>query len=165
MLYVRGNRRDYDSWAALGNTGWDYQSVLPYFKVSEDTRSKDLLNSPYHQQGGYLTVDHFKYTPPVVDYLIYSGEELGHKVHDLNGEKQTGFAYSHGTVRDGLRCSTAKAFLRPVSKRKNLHVSLDSLVEKILVKKGLGISTLFQLSAYFRERFTSDSRRYSKIPC
>lgn len=136
MIYIRGNRRDYDSWAALGNTGWDYQSVLPYFKLSEDIRSKELFDSPYHQRGGYLTVERYKYIPPVIDYLINSTEELGYKIQDLNGYNQTGFTYTYGTVRDGLRCSTAKAFLRPASKRKNLHVSLDSFVEKILVKKG-----------------------------
>lgn len=137
MLYVRGNKRDYDSWAALGNTGWDYESVLPYFKQSEDVRVEDLHDSPYHQRGGYLTVEYFKYTPPVVDYIVRSGEELGYKVQDINGENQTGFAYSYGTIRDGLRCSTAKAFIRPASKRKNLHVSMESLVEKILVRNGL----------------------------
>ncbi|XP_014475860.1 PREDICTED: glucose dehydrogenase [FAD, quinone]-like [Dinoponera quadriceps] len=135
MIYSRGNKRDYDFWASLGNTGWDYKSVLPYFKLSEDARAEDLHDSPYHQRGGYLTVEHFKYTSPDIDYIVRSGEELGYPIRDINGENQTGFTYSHGTVRNGLRCSTAKAFIRPASKRKNLHVSLDSLVEKILVKE------------------------------
>ena len=137
MLYFRGNRRDYDSWAALGNPGWDYESVLPFFKKSEDGRADELADSPYHQKGGYLTVEHFKYNPPSVDYIVHSGEELGYKVHDINGENQTGFTYAFGTLRDGLRCSTAKAFLRPVSKRKNLHISLKSFTEKLIVQQGL----------------------------
>ncbi|KMQ85288.1 glucose dehydrogenase [Lasius niger] len=136
MIYIRGNKRDYDSWAALGNEGWDYESVLPYFKVSEDVRAEELDDSPYHHKGGYLTVERFKYNPPMIDYFLDSGEELGYKVHDINGANQTGFSYAYGTLRDGLRCSTAKAFLRPASKRKNLHVSLKSFVEKILVKEG-----------------------------
>ncbi|CAL1689131.1 unnamed protein product [Lasius platythorax] len=135
MIYIRGNKRDYDSWAALGNEGWDYESVLPYFKVSEDVRAKELVDSLYHHKGGYLTVERFKYNPPIVDYFLDSGKELGYKVHDINGANQTGFSYTYGTLRDGLRCSTAKAFLRPASKRKNLHVSLKSFVEKILVKE------------------------------
>ncbi|XP_072746549.1 glucose dehydrogenase [FAD, quinone]-like [Anoplolepis gracilipes] len=135
MLYVRGNRKDYDYWAALGNPGWNYDSVLPYFKKSEDIRAEELADSPYHQKGGYLTVERFKYNPPIIEYLLHSGEELGYKLHDINGENQTGFTYSYGTLRDGLRCSTAKAFLRPASKRKNLHVSLKSFVKKILMKK------------------------------
>lgn len=137
ILYIRGNKRDYDSWAALGNIGWDYKSVLPYFKKSEDARAKDLRSSSYHQKGGYLTVERFKYKVPVEDYFVRSGEELGYKIHDVNEESQTGFTYSYGTVRDGLRCSTAKAFIRPASKRENLHVSLESMVEKIFVKSGL----------------------------
>ncbi|XP_072746548.1 glucose dehydrogenase [FAD, quinone]-like [Anoplolepis gracilipes] len=135
MLYVRGNRKDYDYWAALGNAGWDYDSVLPYFKKSEDIRAEELADSPYHQKGGYLTVERFKYNLPMDDYFVRSGEELGYKLQDINGENQTGFDYAYGTLRDGLRCSTAKAFLRPASKRKNLHVSLKSFVEKILVKE------------------------------
>lgn len=136
MLYIRGNKKDYDSWAALGNVGWDYESVLPYFKKSEDIRIEELIDSPYHRKNGYLTVEHFKYIPPITDYIVHSGEELGYKVRDVNGANQTGFTYTFATLRDGLRCSTAKAYLRPASKRKNLYVSLKSFVEKILVKKG-----------------------------
>lgn len=138
MLYTRGNRKDYDSWAALGNVGWDYENILSYFKKSEDIRAEELTDSSYHQKGGYLTVERFKYNPPIVDYIIRSGEELGYKMNDGNAENQTCFMYSYGTLRNGLRCSTAKAFLRPVSKRKNLHVSLESFVEKILIKEGAG---------------------------
>jgi len=136
LIYARGNKRDYDSWAALGNAGWDYKSILPYFKKSEDARIEELIDSPYHQRGGYLTVERFKYNPPIVDYIVRSGEELGYKVCDGNGENQTCFMYTHGTLRNGFRCSTAKAFLRSVSTRKNLHVSLESFVEKILIKEG-----------------------------
>ncbi|XP_011140061.1 glucose dehydrogenase [FAD, quinone]-like [Harpegnathos saltator] len=134
MYYVRGNKRDYDSWAALGNTGWDHESVLPYFQVSEDIRIEDLRDSPYHHKGGYLTVERYRHIVPVTDYFVHTGEELGYTTRDMNGASQTGFMYAQGTLRDGLRCSTAKAFLRPASKRRNLHVSLESFVEKILVK-------------------------------
>lgn len=60
MLYVRGNRRDYDHWSELGNEGWDYESVLPYFVSSEDNRIDELADSPYHGQGGPLTVEKFR---------------------------------------------------------------------------------------------------------
>lgn len=56
MIYVRGNKLDYDNWAAQGNTGWSYEEVLPYFKKSEDNRNPYLLKTPYHGKGGYLTV-------------------------------------------------------------------------------------------------------------
>ncbi|XP_029160778.1 glucose dehydrogenase [FAD, quinone]-like [Nylanderia fulva] len=139
MLYVRGNKKDYDSWANLGNEGWDYDNVLPYFKISEDMRDEELVNSSYHGTNGYLTVETFKYNAPIDDYILRAGEDMGYKVQDLNGENQTGFSLAYGTLRDGLRCSTAKAFLRPISKRKNLNVSLNSFVEKILVTKDRGL--------------------------
>lgn len=56
MLYVRGNKKDYDQWEALGNPGWSYEDVLPYFIKSEDNRNPYLLKTPYHKRGGYLTV-------------------------------------------------------------------------------------------------------------
>ncbi|XP_053989706.1 glucose dehydrogenase [FAD, quinone]-like, partial [Hylaeus volcanicus] len=134
MLYIRGNKKDYDEWENLGNPGWKYESVLPYFKKSEDMRVDGLKGSSYHQTGGPLTVEQFRYRSPVTEYLLKGVTEMGYEEKDVNGASQTGVTYSHGTVRDGLRCSTAKAFIRPASKRKNLHVSLLSYVEKILVQ-------------------------------
>ncbi|XP_076624422.1 uncharacterized protein LOC143343416 [Colletes latitarsis] len=134
MHYVRGNKEDYNHWESLGNPGWDYKSVLPYFKKSEDIRVNELQNSPYHQTGGDLTVEFFRYRTPVTDYMVKAGTEIGYDIVDYNGPEQTGFSFLYATVRDGLRCSTAKGFLRSASKRKNLHVSIHSYVEKILVR-------------------------------
>lgn len=136
MLYIRGNRRDYDNWESMGNPGWDYESVLPYFKKSEDIRIKKFQNSPYHGRGGQMTVESFRYTTPVVRYLVQAGTEMGYDIVDMNADTQSGFTLSYGTLRDGLRCSTAKAFLRPASKRKNLDISVRSMVEKILIRNG-----------------------------
>ncbi|XP_076624486.1 LOW QUALITY PROTEIN: glucose dehydrogenase [FAD, quinone]-like [Colletes latitarsis] len=133
MLYIRGNKEDYNNWERLGNPGWDYKSVLPYFKKSEDIRIEEFQRSPYHRTGGDLTIERFRHREPITDYLLKAGVDLGYKVLDVNGPTQTGFTYSHGTLRDGLRCSTAKAFLRSASKRTNLHVSIYSVAEKILV--------------------------------
>nr|XP_031838195.1 glucose dehydrogenase [FAD, quinone]-like [Nomia melanderi]XP_031838196.1 glucose dehydrogenase [FAD, quinone]-like [Nomia melanderi] len=135
MLYARGNKRDYDNWARLGNRGWDYESVLPYFKKSEDMRIKEYEDSSYHATGGDLTVEYFRYRAPISDYMLTAGPEMGYNRTDYNGAEQTGSSYSQGTLRDGLRCSTAKGFLRSVSKRPNLHVSMNSTVEKILIRK------------------------------
>ncbi|XP_076299209.1 glucose dehydrogenase [FAD, quinone]-like [Lasioglossum baleicum] len=147
MLYVRGNKKDYDQWEELGNPGWNFTNVLPYFKKSEDMKIKQYKNSPYHHTGGYLTVEYFKFRSPVLDYLIQAGKDIGYNVVDVNGATQTGFTYSHGTLRDGLRCSTAKAFLRSASKRENLHVSVRSRAEKILIdsdsKTAYGVQFLF----------------------
>lgn len=135
MLYIRGNKKDYDRWESLGNPGWGYKSVLKYFKKSEDMRIPEYRNDPYHGRDGYLTVEHFRYHSPLVKWFLNAAEQLGYEVRDVNGEFQTGFTPSHGTLREGLRCSTAKAFLRPISSRENLHVSLMSEVEKIIIDK------------------------------
>jgi choline dehydrogenase-like flavoprotein len=135
MLYVRGNAKDYDRWAALGNDGWRYREVLPYFKKSEDMRIDEHIDSPYHGRGGPLTVEEFAHRSRISRAFLAAGREMGYEVSDLNGEKQTGFMMSHGTLRHGLRCSTAKAFLRPASRRKNLHISMHSHVVKILINE------------------------------
>ncbi|XP_012274576.1 glucose dehydrogenase [FAD, quinone]-like [Orussus abietinus] len=133
MLYVRGNRRDYDLWSDLGNPGWDFESVLPYFKKSEDMTIPELRDSPFHGTGGYLTVERFRYRAPIAGYFLRAGQEMGYREVDVNGPSQAGFALSQGTLRDGLRCSAAKAFLRPASKRRNLHVGTRSTVDRVLV--------------------------------
>ncbi|XP_068086574.1 glucose dehydrogenase [FAD, quinone]-like [Anabrus simplex] len=133
MLYIRGNAKDYDRWEALGNPGWSYEDVLPYFKKSEDMRiTGKHVDYPYHGKGGYLTIEEYKYKTPITDAFLAAGHEMGYPTRDVNGEYQTGFTPSHGTLRNGLRCSTAKAFLRPARKRPNLHVSMFSHVTQIL---------------------------------
>ncbi|KAF6217158.1 hypothetical protein GE061_001512 [Apolygus lucorum] len=134
MLYVRGNRRDYDSWEAMGNPGWGYRNVLHYFKKSEDNRN-DYLIGPYHSRGGYLTVQEAPWRTPLVLAFIQAGEELGYPNRDINGRHQTGFMIAQGTIRRGSRCSTTKAFLRPVKNRKNLHIAMGAHVTKILIDK------------------------------
>lgn len=136
MIYVRGNRHDYDLWESLGNKGWSYNDVLQYFLKSEDNRNPYLTGTPYHSQGGYLTVQESPWRTPMAVAFVQAGEELGYPNRDINGESQTGFMIAQGTIRRGSRCSTAKAFLRPVRLRRNLHISMYSHVTKILIKKG-----------------------------
>ncbi|XP_032795568.2 glucose dehydrogenase [FAD, quinone] [Daphnia magna] len=134
MLYVRGNKKDYDDWEALGNTGWSFDNVLPYFIKSEDNRNPYLAaNTQYHGTGGYLTVQEPPFSTPLLKAFIQGGQELGYEHLDCNGAQQTGFMKAQGTIRRGSRCSTAKAFLRPVRDRPNLHISMNSLVHKIII--------------------------------
>jgi choline dehydrogenase-like flavoprotein len=77
MLYVRGNRRDYDSWAAMGNYGWSYNEVLPYFIKSEDNRNPYFAQSPYHGTGGLLTIQEAPYRTPLASAFLEAGIELG----------------------------------------------------------------------------------------
>ncbi|XP_076683503.1 glucose dehydrogenase [FAD, quinone]-like [Andrena cerasifolii] len=143
MVYMRGNKRDYDGWEEMGNPGWNYESVLSYFKKSEDMRIPEYQDSPYHQTGGYLTVEHFRYHSPITDHLVNANIEMGYKLQDVNGANQTGIMFTHGTLRNGLRCSTAKAFLRSASNRKNLHISTESIVEKILTYQDSRTTTAY----------------------
>ncbi|CAH0387967.1 unnamed protein product [Bemisia tabaci] len=133
MMYMRGSRRDYDDWAVAGNPGWSYQDVLPYFLKSEDNLQASVMDPGYHGVGGYLTVTQFPYHPPLSHALLQAGLEMGYEIRDLNGVQHTGFAIAQTTSRNGSRLSSAKAFLRPVKERPNLHVLLNSTVTRVLI--------------------------------
>ncbi|KZS13782.1 Choline dehydrogenase, mitochondrial [Daphnia magna] len=134
MLYVRGNKRDYDEWESFGNTGWSYDDVLPYFIKSEDNRNPYIAaNKKYHGTGGYLTVQEPPYITPLLNTFIEAGVEMGYENNDGNAASQTGFMKAQATVRRGSRCSSSKAFLRPARKRRNLDISKHSLVHKIVI--------------------------------
>lgn len=133
MLYLRGNKKDYDAWEALGNPGWSYKDALYYFKKSEDNTNPYLANTPYHSTGGYLTVGEAPYHTPLAAAFVEAGVEMGYDNRDINGEKQTGFMIAQGTIRRGSRCSTGKAFLRPAKHRPNLHIAMYSHVTRIMI--------------------------------
>jgi choline dehydrogenase len=135
MVYVRGNRRDYDLWEALGNTGWSYDNVLPYFIKSEDNRNPYLSRTKYHGTGGYLTVQEAPWRTPLSLAFVKAGTEMGYEYRDINGEEQTGFMLLQATMRRNTRCSTSKAFIRPIKNRPNLHITMHAQVTKILIDK------------------------------
>ena len=154
MVYARGNRRDYDRWAEMGNTGWSYDDVLPYFIKSEDNKNPNYAATQYHGTGGYLTVSEAAYKTPLADGFMRAGRELGYQVRDCNGQYQTGFMIAQGTVRGSTRVSSSKAFLIPARNRTNLHVSKNSRVLRLLIdpksKRAIGVefeksSTVFQV--------------------
>lgn len=145
MIYVRGNRLDYDNWARLGNTGWSYEEVLPYFIKSEDNRNPYLARTPYHGTGGYLTVQEAPWRSPLSIAFLQAGMELGYENRDINGANQTGFMLTQATIRRGSRCSTAKAFLRPVRNRRNLHIAMNAQALKVIFnedKRATGVEFL-----------------------
>ncbi|NRO96649.1 choline dehydrogenase [Paraburkholderia sp. NMBU_R16] len=130
LLYVRGQREDYDRWAALGNRGWRYADVLPYFKKSEDQeRGADA----YHGVGGPLKVSDLRLRRPIADHFIAAAQEIGIPPNaDYNGASQEGVGYYQQTAYKGLRWSTAKGFLKPARKRPNLQVVTRAQVCRIL---------------------------------
>lgn len=135
MLYVRGNRRDYDRWEQNGNPGWGFDDVLPYFKKSENNKNPnvaDLNGGKYHGKDGYLNVEYFPTNSPLIDDVFEGAKELGYKyLEDINGEEHVGFGRAQGTIVNGTRCSPAKAFLNPVKDRPNLHIMKHTRVINI----------------------------------
>ncbi len=130
MIYLRGNRLDYDDWAADGAEGWSYDEVLPYFKRAEDNeRGEDA----YHGVGGPLSVSNSRSMNPVIDALLAAAVEAGYEANpDLNGEKQEGVGRFQLTQRGGFRWSTADAYLHPASDRPNLEVLTGVFVERLV---------------------------------
>ena len=141
MAYVRGNKADYDEWEDLGCDGWSYEDVLPYFLKSEDILIDSLSDSKYHHKGGPLAVS-YSQASNIPDIFVKAGKELGYEEVDYNGERQEGFGVQQSSIRNGVRSSTIKEFLRPAMKRENLHVAVNTLATKVLFdadKRATGI--------------------------
>lgn len=157
MIYVRGNRNDFDNWAYnLGATGWSFADLYPYFLKAEDNRDPYYAYNGYHSTGGPLTVETPPDPTPVARVWNDAGRQLGYRAGDLNGKFQTGFMNPQGTLRRGARCSTSKAYLRDARKRPNLTVVTFAHVTKILfnsAKKAVGVNFL---------RFNSHHTVYAK---
>ena len=140
MIYVRNSPADYDTWAEMGADGWTFNDVLPYFLKSEDSQLG--IDSKYHSTGGPLTVSYPSYSTVAAKAFVEAGRELGYRVGDYNGESPFGFSIAQMTIRDGKRCSTATAFLRPAMERSNLHIGTGVIVRKVIFKdnKAVGVS-------------------------
>jgi choline dehydrogenase len=134
MIYIRGAAADFDHWAYLGNAGWDYESVLPYFRKSEDYYGGA---SRYHGVGGPLTVSRHTSPNPLTDVFIEAAVRAGHPVnYDFSGPELAGVGYTDTTTRDGVRCSAAVAFLNPAHNRRNLKVQTGARSHHLLIEKG-----------------------------
>jgi 4-pyridoxate dehydrogenase len=126
MAYVRGAPADYDRWARSGLTAWSYANVLPYFKKQENWEGGP---SRYRGSGGPLTTSWGRYRDPLIEATLNAARRSGHAiVHDYNAASQEGFSRAQFTIRDGRRCSTAAAYLRPALHRPNLSVKTGAEV-------------------------------------
>ncbi|MEM5423344.1 GMC family oxidoreductase [Paraburkholderia ferrariae] len=142
LLYVRGQREDYDRWAALGNRGWSYADVLPYFRKSED---QERGANAWHGVGGPLKVSDLRLRRPIADHFIAAAQEIGIPLNqDYNGEFQEGVGYFQQTAYNGFRWSTAKGFLKPARKRSNLIVETRAQTTRILFegRRAVGVEYL-----------------------
>ncbi|XP_054276626.1 glucose dehydrogenase [FAD, quinone]-like [Macrosteles quadrilineatus] len=141
MMHTRGHPKDFDSWAAAGNKGWSYEEVLPYFKKSENLDDPLIWATEdakiYHNRDGLLTVGSWAENEmkEAIDVVAEGLADIGYPFNaDLNGKNHSGFTKMSGTIRDQRRCSSAKAFLTPAKNRRNLFLSKNSLVTKILIE-------------------------------
>ena len=131
MVYVRGNRADYDRWADLGLTTWSYAHVLPYFKRQE---SWEDGAGPYRGGDGLLTTERSRFQDPLIEALAEAGLAAGHPTtEDYNGAQQEGFGKPQMTIRDGRRCSAAVAYLRPALERPNLKIEVGALASRLVL--------------------------------
>ncbi len=131
-----GDRRGYDTWAQLGNRGWSYDEVLPYFRRSED---RSAGADAYHGAGGPLHVSDIHERHPICEAFIAGAESIGIRRNpDYNGASQEGVSYYQRTIRKGHRHSAAAAFLRPVMRRPNLHLETRAHGDRNWTARGDG---------------------------
>jgi choline dehydrogenase len=135
MIYIRGNRHDYDTWRdSHGCAGWGYADLLPYFRKAEDQQRGA---SEHHGTGGPLRVEDLRYKHPLTRAWVESAVAYGlRRNHDFNGGEQDGVGFYQVTGRAGKRWSAASAYLRPALERPNLTVHTDALATRVLIENG-----------------------------
>jgi len=139
LIYIRGQREDYDHWAALGNRGWDWDSVLPYFVKSEGNQRGA---SKYHGGSGPLKVSDIGARDPLIDAFVAGAGQIGVPASDdFNGARQEGAGYFQLTTWKGWRCSTAKAYLEPARGRANLRIVTGAFASGLVLegKRAVGV--------------------------
>ncbi|MDI4237114.1 GMC family oxidoreductase N-terminal domain-containing protein [Bradyrhizobium sp. Arg237L] len=131
MIYNRGQAQDFDDWARMGNRGWSYQDVLPYFRRSENFSGP---SSPqFHGRGGPLNVSAATWRHPICDAFIAAAAQSGIPENpDYNGAQQAGAGYFQRTIGSRFRSSTSNAFLRPISRRGNLSIRTHAVCSAVL---------------------------------
>lgn len=134
LLYVRGQAEDFDEWARIGNRGWGFDDLLPYFRKAE---GQQRGANEYHGATGPLAVSDPSEPHPLCDAWIEAGVEAGYPFNaDFNGAAQEGVGYYQSTMRRGRRCSAAVAYLRPAESRRNLTIVTEALVRRVLIEDG-----------------------------
>jgi len=130
MVYMRGHRSDYDRWAALGNPGWSYEELLPWFRRAEHN---EVFEDGFHGRGGPLNVAPVRTDNPFLERFVQAGTEAGYRRNaDFNGAEQEGFGVHQVTQKGGERWSAFRAYLEPVLNRPNLRVLRKAMAERLL---------------------------------
>jgi len=132
MAYYRGPARDFDDWAAMGNPGWSYADLLPYFLRSE--HNPEYEGSPYHATGGPMGVSFPRSRNRLCDAFNASMSALGYEeLEDFNVPEPNGYGFRQGTIWNGIRVSTASAYLRPAMRRPNLELMMNTRTRRVLL--------------------------------
>lgn len=151
MIYIRGNRQDYDDWAALGNEGWSYDDVLPYFIKSENNKR---ITNQYHGNAGPLSVTDLHSDNPLQEKFLAAAREQGYTIlDDFNGAEQEGLGVYQVTHINGERCSSARAYLFPHRDRKNLTVEIYAQTHRILIEKGVAVGVEYKQGGQLKQAY------------
>ncbi len=130
MVYIRGHRSDYDQWAKMGNPGWAFDDVLPYFRKSENN---EVLNDAYHGSGGPLNVSNLRTANPFQQYFLEAARSLQLPLNDdFNGAQQHGVGAYQVTQKNGERWSASRAYLEPNMARPDLKVMTQALARRVI---------------------------------
>lgn len=132
MIYVRGNRKDYDQWSQMGNAGWGYDDLQKYFTKIDDLDPEIQENHSKYGKGGNVAISKFDTGHPVEDFIKKAGEELG--VRSFENEAPIGYFKAFNTIQNGVRNSASKAYLSKIGKRDNLYLGLNAHVLKVLIE-------------------------------
>ena len=133
MVYIRGQREDYDEWRDMGNEGWGFDDVLPYF-IKSERNTRAGIDTEFHGVDGHLSVSDLLYPHPLSDAFVDSAVAAGLPANsDFNGATQEGVGQYQVTQVDAKRCSAAVAYLHPVRSRENLRVVTNALVLKLVL--------------------------------
>jgi len=142
MIYMRGTPADYDGWRQRGCAGWDYASVLPYFRKAED---QERGENEFHGVGGPLKVTDPRFRSEIVDAILEAATQAGvARNDDFNGATQDGAGYYQATIGGGQRWSAAKAYLKPARGRRNLVVTPNAHATRILIEDGRAVGVEYQ---------------------
>ncbi|HTU53708.1 MAG TPA: GMC family oxidoreductase N-terminal domain-containing protein, partial [Acetobacteraceae bacterium] len=142
LVYIRGQKEDFDLWRQMGNPGWSYDDVLPYFRKAENQeRGADA----YHGAGGPLDIADLRMDHPLHAAFIAAAKEAGYPFNpDFNGAAQEGVGVYQMTIRGRRRCSAALAYLRPAARRPNLTVRTGALAERVLIEGGRAVGVAWR---------------------
>ena len=149
MLYIRGNRWDYDHWVSLGNEGWSYDDVLPYFKRAENN---EVINDNFHGTGGPLNVANLRSPSPLSSVFVEAANHCQIPTNDdFNGAEQFGANLYQVTQIEGERCSAARAYITPNLSRPNLTTITGALIERINISDGRAVGVSYRQGGQSRE--------------